>query len=607
MAGDIIVGDRVRAACRRHLADLERDDLYYDRAAALQPLQFFEEILQLSVGKFHGKPFVANAWQAFVVGSLFGWRMRRPDTPKSAPKQDWYRRFHKSYIEIGKGSGKTPLAAAVALYVIVTTKLNDDEPVEEEEAEEQPAGGAAEGYVIARNADQALVAFTAAARMVQMSEELVDDFKVFGGSRPDKLIYDPTHKNRYDANVLRRVSSDSMGKGKSGFIPYFVVVDEYHEHDSRAMLDFFEAGTKQHPDPMILVITNAGAGMDSPCGQEHMYATRVAMGDAEDDRYFAYVCGMDKGDEPFEDESCWPKANPSLPVVPDIEYLRKEAKKAVGMPGAKAHIERLNFCRWTDAESPWLEREAWEAVETSELPEWIQGAPCYLGMDLSLKDDLTAVAQVWVEPGSKDLAARVNIWVPGDLTAKEAQDNVPYPTWKEMGYIDHVDYRKTIDYDVVARWLARFCAKHNVKGCAYDHWKIDLLEAAMDNNGYQVSRLRGGGGLFLMPHHQGFVGGAMQRSAKEQDTKLWMPRSIDYTEEAIIEKRIEVLMNPCLRWAAMGTIVITDGALNRKLNKKKALTKTDPMVALTMAVGYARAEEGREIDVDRLIPGGFYE
>lgn len=98
LSGEIVAGPHVRNACRRHFDDLERGSergIWFDHDAAERAFRFFEGVLRLSEGQFEGQPFRLHPSQAFIVGSLFGWK-----------KQTGYRRFRRAYIEQGKGNGK---------------------------------------------------------------------------------------------------------------------------------------------------------------------------------------------------------------------------------------------------------------------------------------------------------------------------------------------------------------------------------------------------------------------------------------------------------------------------------------------------------------------
>jgi phage terminase large subunit-like protein len=107
LSGEIVAGPNVRNACKRHLRDVEQGaarGLIWDVESAIRAIAFFEEVLCLNGGDYEGMPFLLAPWQAFVVGSLFGWMTI-----------DGFRRFRLGYIETGKGSGKSPLVAGIGL------------------------------------------------------------------------------------------------------------------------------------------------------------------------------------------------------------------------------------------------------------------------------------------------------------------------------------------------------------------------------------------------------------------------------------------------------------------------------------------------------------
>lgn len=98
VSGVIIAGPHVRNSCKRHLLDLKKGNergLYFDVDAAEYAFSFFENVLKLSEGQFDGLPFNLHPSQAFIIGSIFGWK-----------REDGRRRFRRAYIEQGKGNGK---------------------------------------------------------------------------------------------------------------------------------------------------------------------------------------------------------------------------------------------------------------------------------------------------------------------------------------------------------------------------------------------------------------------------------------------------------------------------------------------------------------------
>mgnify|MGYP000585444620 CR=1 FL=1 len=75
VSGKTIAGPHVRAACARHIKDLEdgaERGLIWDQEAVAHALAFFAEVLCLNGGEYEGRPFEPLAWQRFVIGSIFG-------------------------------------------------------------------------------------------------------------------------------------------------------------------------------------------------------------------------------------------------------------------------------------------------------------------------------------------------------------------------------------------------------------------------------------------------------------------------------------------------------------------------------------------------------
>jgi phage terminase large subunit-like protein len=552
--GSIIAGPHVRHTCQRHLDDLRRGAWLWDVEAAAHALGFFPDVLRLAGGKHQGEPFHLLPWQAFIVGSLHGWK----------DPEDGTRRFRVAYVESGKGSGKTPLAAGLGILALSA----DGE-------------ASAEVYAAAATKDQADVAFRAAVSMVKQSPILNHRLHLSGGDMKETGIADIA-----TSSFFRKIAADSPN---SGYLVHFAIVDEVHEHRNSTVIDMLEAGQKGRAQPLILMITNTGASKIGPCYSNHAYAEKVVRGDLQDDRFFAYMCALDPDDDPFADESCWAKANPSLGHTLTVEYLRDRVSKARGMPSMEGVVRRLNFCEWTDAAEAWIDRDLWEAAEEDFDPDYLVGLPCRAGLDLSSKRDLTALTFAWrLEDGS--LKTATFQWRPADTLDEAArQDNVPYRQWVEEGHLFTAPGRM-IDKRIVALFLMEMCAKHDMRSMAYDQALMDDFLAACDDVGLEAwidDRDRdengvpdgpAGQGLRLVRHGQGFAGYQSRKT-------LWMPRSIGALEDAIVNGGIKILRNPLLRWNSASAVLLPDPSGNRKWDKRKSNGRIDGMVSLSEAVG----------------------
>lgn len=530
VGGTICAGPWVRAACQRHLDDRKRKDIHFDTAAADYALEFFEEVLHLNAGKFEGKSFKLLPWEKFIIGSLFGWKAK-----------DGYRRFRVAFIEVGKGNGKTPLAAGIGLYMLT----NDQE-------------WRAEVYAAAAKQDQAKVLFRDAVAMVHQSPALTERLHVSGGLNENNIAYLET------GSFFRPISSERQGRGQSGPRPHCNLLDEVHEHPTHAMVEFLEAGTKFRKQPLTILITNSGVDRTSVCYSYHDYATKVVSAARRDDGFFGYVCAMDDGDDPLRDESCWRKANPSLGTTITKDYIRKRVTQARGMPSKASIVRRLNFCQWVDAEDAWIGQSEWQSVEADIDNSELLGRECFIGIDLSKKRDLTAMALVFPnEDGTYD--AKVKFWTPGDTIAeREDAENVPYRTWRDKGYLQATP-GKTVDYAWVAGDLSEMAGQYDIQAGAFDRWKIDDFTSELDDAGADIQ---------LVPFGQGF-----------QD----MGPAVETLEEYILNGKLRVQYNPVLRWNAASVVLVENEAGWRKFHKRKATGHIDGIVALAMALATAEA------------------
>ena len=547
LSGRLIAGPHVRAACKRHLADLEAGEsrgIHFDLALANEAIAFFEEVLCLNGGEFEGLPFKLQAWQAFVVGSIYGWQ--RGDV----------RRFRVAYVETAKGSGKSPLAAGVGMKGLTA----DGE-------------ARAEVYAAATKKDQAMVLFRDAVAMYQQSPELAARLKSSGvGENVWNLAYPAA------ASFFRPISADD---GQSGPRPHVALIDEVHEHKNMTVVEMMRAGTKSRRQALIFMITNSGAGKTTPCGVYHDYACDVAAGKRQDDAFFGYVCGLDEGDDPLHDEACWPKANPSLQEagLPGWQYLREQVTEARGMPSKESIVRRLNFCQWTDAINPWLSSLVWEPCRDDFSAEQLRGRRAYGGLDLSSTTDLTAFVLL-VEPAEpgEPWSILPYCWLPEDGLRERCQrDRVDYDTWRRQGHL-RTTPGAAISKRHVLQEVAQLCAQFEVQAIAADRWRLADFKQIADDEGIALPP--------LLEFGQGFKD---------------MSPAIDRFETAILNRTLRHNGHPVLTMCAANAVTDTDPAGNRKLNKARATGRIDLVVAAVMAYASAASAEPATVDPEIFI------
>ncbi|WP_336067195.1 terminase large subunit [Nitratireductor rhodophyticola] len=564
LAGDIVAGRFVRAACQRHLSDLEHGHergLRFDEEEAARAFRFFPAMFTVTAGAKEGEPFHLLDWMTFVVGSLFGWR----DATGA-------RRFRHAWIETGKGQAKSPLMGAIGLYMTGFCGVSR-----------------AEAYAIANDKDQAKVLFSDAVALCRSpipgrGEETLESIgKVIIRGVGDNAwkIEVPDQK----AKFLPIAATDS----NSGYKPIAVFGDEIHEWRTDKAIRLWKAAIDKMPgDPLMILGTNTPA-VDQAVGTDlSEFYQRVAEGLIEDDSAFSYIARVDDDDDPFNDESCWVKALPALGVTYPIENVRRRVQTAKHDASERLTTERLYFGKPVGSSGFWLEDEsAWRGVQEPVSEDDYKEILCFLALDLSKKNDLTALSACWRDERDR-LALKAYYWTTkGGIDRREADDRVPYRKYAADGHIAILD-SEVIDYTFVAQKVSEFVAKHRVDSLTVDPAYVSDFIAACDEIGLQVWRYMGpdkpaGIGLKIVTHAQG------TRVAFE-DRQLCMPHSIGRFTDKILKREVVIDANKMTDVCASNAIIITDGQGNQAFDKRRSRGRIDGMVSMAMAVGASKSE-----------------
>jgi phage terminase large subunit-like protein len=103
IAGRVIIGKEVVAACRRFLDDLGRDDLELRDHEPDLAINIMQTTLVHAQGEdldgkpLLGRPFILEPWEIFIVYNLLGFYYKGTDK----------RRFNEAFIEVARKNGKT--------------------------------------------------------------------------------------------------------------------------------------------------------------------------------------------------------------------------------------------------------------------------------------------------------------------------------------------------------------------------------------------------------------------------------------------------------------------------------------------------------------------
>lgn len=515
----------------------------------------------VTAGAKAGEPFHLLEWMTFVVGSLFGWR-----------NADGTRRFRHAWIETGKGQAKSPLMGAIGIYMTGFCGVPR-----------------AEAYAIANDKNQAKVLFNDAVSLCRapIPGRDGDTLESIG-----KVIIRGVGDNAWKIEVpdsgskfLPIAATDS----NSGYKPIAVFGDEIHEWRTDKAIQIWKAAIDKMPgDPLMMLGTNTPAVDQAVATDLSEFYQRVAEGLIEDDSAFSYIARVDDDDDPFNDESCWVKALPALGVTYPIENVRRRVQTAKNQSSERLTTERLYFGKPVGSSGFWLDDEAaWRAVQAPVFEDELKGIPCFLALDLSKKNDLTALSACWRHDDDR-LAVKTFYWTTkGGLAKREADDRVPYRTYARDGFITICD-GEVIDYTFVAQKAAGFVAGHQVDSLTVDPAFVSDFIAACDEIGLQVWRYMGpdqpaGIGLKIVTHPQG------TRVAFE-DRQLCMPHSINRLTDKILKREIVIDANKMTDVCASNAVLHRDGMGNAMFDKRRSRGRIDGMVSIAMAVGASKSE-----------------
>lgn len=561
VSGDIVVGELVRLAAERHLRDLKEGSkrgLKWDVQEAERAIDFFPSVLSITEGAKEGEPFNLLPWHLFVVGSIYGWK-----------DSNGLRRFRFVWMETGKGQAKSPLMAGLGIYEILGRKKKR-----------------AEVYCIGEDRKTANVMFRDAVAMCRANipgkgeESLESSLRVIIRGFGDNAwkIEHPKSGSKFEPVA----NSDAI----SGPKPVLVLGDEIHEMKSNKAISVWRAAiAKMSGDPMMVLGTNTPS-IDQQVGTEYSeYFQRVLRGENTDDSAFAYIARTDKGDDPFHDESCWVKSLPALGITYPVENVRKEVETSRNMISTALTTKRLYFGIPVGTAGFWIAEDAWEGTQGQVDEADMRGRKLHLSLDLSEKNDLTALSGCW----EGDVLA-VKTWyftTEARIAERSTADQIPYREIEAEGELV-ITPSATIDYSFVVEQVKRLCSEHAVEQMVVDSAYIQNFMRAAEDAGfpcwmYDGDEKASGVGLKIVKHAQG-------GKVVFEDKMLCMPLSIKHLQDRILKAELVIDRNRLTTICASNAVIQYDAFKNGYFHKNRSRGRIDGMVTIAMAVGSASSQ-----------------
>lgn len=528
-------GKWLRLAAKRYLDDLKRAEsktcpFVFDEWHARDACDFIEKLPHVE-GVWDSPTIILHPSHVFFVVQLFGFRIRATG----------FRRFTSALFAVARKNAKSTLAAAILLYC--------------ECCEEEPG---AQVISAATTGSQARIIFNVAKRMAEKTADLREAFGL-----------------ECWANAISRMETGASFKPinakastQDGLNPSHVGLDEIHAHKTADLLNVLQSAAGARRCPLFLFTTTEGYENPGPWADLRRFAQQLLDGvfGHDADHFLALYFAVDDADDDFNEEA-WKKANPLFDSNPHLlAAIRKEAVEAKHMPSklAEFRIKRLN--RRAAAANAWVDLAKWRACGGPVDLDWLQGKPCWGGLDLASTSDLCSFRLVWLVDGIRYTHGLR--WVPTHAVKQRTErGTVPYAAWVEQGYITQTEGDVT-DYAVVEADIKALCERFTPQAIGYDTWNAaDLANRLVAANLPMVQFIQG--------------------------PKSYHP-AMQELEVAYMGGKFVHGGDPVLAWCASNLVPRRDANLNQAPDKKRSAEKIDDMTALLMAVGVSLtgAEEG---------------
>jgi phage terminase large subunit-like protein len=522
VAGEILVGQQIRSSCAGFLHDIQGDTWVFS-ANHVERVCAFAQTFPYLEGELaqQGKTLTLEPWQIWILAALFG-----------LLGQDGLRKHREAFLLIPRKNGKSTLAAAIALYMLVA----DNEP-------------RAQVFIGANSKQQADYCFQPCRDMATRARGFT---RHWGASvTVSKIVLQ-------DGSYLER----TIRKPGDGGNPHCAILDEAHENDSADQRLTMTTGMGARRQPLLVTITTAGTNTAGPCRDLQLYSEQILAGELEQPRHFSAIYTIDKGDN-WQDFAVWLKANPNAGVSVPVETIRGYHKTALDKPSERVNLLTKHLNIWQSSSEAWVNMREWDDNMTAPpLADLEPGLPAWIGCDLSKLLDTTAIVLL-VQRGD-ELLAYPFIFLPEMAVDRSAKNASAYREWADKGHLILTPDEET-DFGAVEAKLIELSARFNVQGIAMDQWQAAMMSQRLAQQGLSV---------LTYPQNYQNMHPAMTRFEKQ-----------------LALGKLKVANNPMFRWMAGNVCAGHYGEFIKPVKPaRRDHAKIDAFVSLMMALGLATKE-----------------
>jgi phage terminase large subunit-like protein len=446
-----------------------------------------------------------------------------------------YPRFRRLTFFLGKGQGKTFLAAGLALDTLARGVLGE------------------KVYSAATTRDQAGLSFQTARMMLKLRPDVRDHFG---------LVVEQHQIVRPESGSHFKAISSEAGSAE-GKIPAFILEDEIHAHKTRDLHDNLRSMAAKVPYSRQVVISTAGFDMSPKAiGYEvFCYARDILLGAVTDDSQFALIVDADRELDPWA-PATWRMANPNMGISIDEVEVANEANEARQVPSKQPSFftKRLNW--WVQSASSWMDLAAWDkCFDPAMRIDDFAGGSGHIGGDLGSTLDLTAKVPVFARP-AEDGRLHYYVFCKAYLAeeSKTLRDgNDTLRVWADQGHL-MLTPGPAMEIGIVLDDLVADIEAFPGSEVCLDPWGAIALVQGLNGAGYEAQVVQ------------------IRQGAKTQSPAM------KEVEAAVLTGRLHHDGNPVLRWCVGNLIARADRNGNVAPDRESDGKKIDAGVALINAM-----------------------
>lgn len=435
---DVLNGKRVackevKQACQRYKDDRKNPNYTFNSKDANFVISIIESVFVHIEGEtldgepLHGKPFLLESWQKFIIFNLLGFYKKGTSI----------RKYDEAFIMIPRKNGKTRFAAALAFALGLLERKSNSKV-----------------YIVGAVLREALQSFNFIVDNIKLMGE-ADNFRILDNNNAHSV-----ERAFSDGSLLIEALTD-----RDSLLGNIFIMDELHEYKNATKYTRMKKAGRAYTNKLLIGITTGGHDMNSFCYQRFLYCKKIinknentGKYEVEDDKYFVFISKADQeedGSVDYTNPKIHEMASPNYGVTIRPEDIMADALQAQHDPQTRKEFLAKDLNVYTSSLKSYFNLDTfrnsdakyqWSLEDLAKLNiSWFGGA------DLSKMHDLTAAALVGEYKGV--LIIITHAFFPITRAYLKAdEDNIPLFGWQDSGWLTMTN-TEIVNYSDIVQWF----------------------------------------------------------------------------------------------------------------------------------------------------------